>query len=358
MHSNIAKGSFFLFLVLASAISFSQPAPLSSANSAALSATNITFKIIDVPGATATVADGINNSGTIVGFFADSAGTFHGYLADKDGNFVKAIDFPGAAQTQPFGINEKGEIVGSYVDDGGVFHGFLLHDGNFATLDFPDAAATFPDDINDQGVIAGAYQDALFAFHGFVLDKDGFRTVDDPAQGSLPSTQLFSINSKGDILGDFAADEFGIFHGAFLLTHGTFIPFTVPGATQGIFAIGLNNNNDVAGSFFGDDFVQHGFIADKGNIIHFDFPGAIATAPFQINASRHTVGVYADRAVNTHSFLVTFDDPGADTGAAAEPANAALPTADTNGQAVICGAQQTIHSGGNLSRAQNLICHY
>ena len=262
-----------------------------------------------------------------------------------------------AVQTEPFGINEKGDIVGSYVDDGGVFHGFLLRDGNFATLDFPDATATFSNDINDQGAIAGAYQDALLAFHGFIFDTGGFHTVDDPAQGSLPSTQLFSINSKGDILGDFAADEFGIFHGAFLLTHGTFIPFTVPGATQGILAIGLNNNNDVAGSFFGDDFVQHGFIADKGTVISFDFPGSLATAPFQINSSRNTIGVYADRAVNTHGFLVTFDDPNADASTAAEPANAALQTTDTNGQAVTCGAQQTIHSGGNLSRAQNLICH-
>jgi probable HAF family extracellular repeat protein len=281
---------------------------------------------------------------------------FHGYLADKQGDFVKAIDFPGAAQTEAFGINEKGDIVGSYADDSGTFHGFLLQDGSFATIDFPGAVLTFPDDINNQGEIAGAYQDALFAFHGFVLDKDGFRTVDDPAQGSLPSTQLFSINNKGDILGDFAADEFGIFHGAFLLTHGTFIPFTVPGATQGIFALGLNDNNDVAGSFLGDDFVQHGFIADQGTVISFDFPGSLATAPFQINSSRHTIGIYADRAVNTHSFLVTFDGPSAGMDATAAPASATPQETDTNGQKVVCGAQQTIRSGGNLSRGQNLIC--
>lgn len=357
MRFNIAKGSIFLAVILASVISFSQARPLPSANSAGLSTDRITFKNIDVPGATATIPSGINNSGAIVGLFLDSNGAFHGYLADKEGTFLNEIHFPGAVQTEPFGINEKGDIVGSYVDDGGAFHGFLLHDGSFATIDFPEAPATFPDDINDQGVIAGAYQDTLFAFHGFVLDKDGFRTVDDPAQGSLPSTQLFSINSKGDILGDFATDEFGIFHGAFLLTHGTFIPFTVPGATQGIFAIGLSNSNDVAGSFLGDNFVQHGFVTDKEEVISFDFPGALATAPLQINTSRHTVGIYADRAVNTHGFLVTFDDPNADTGAAAEPANAALQTTDTNGQAVMCGAQQAIHSGGNLSRAQNLICH-
>ena len=357
MHFNIFKGSIFAALILTSAISFSQPAAVPPANSAGLSTARITFKNIDVPGASATSAAGINNSGVIVGLLQDSIGAFHGYLADKEGNFVKAIDFPGAAQTEPFGINESGDVVGSYVDDGGAVHGFLLHDGRFATIDFPGAAATFPNDINDRVQIAGAYQDDLLAFHGFIFDSDGFRTIDNPAQGSLPSTQLFSINSKGDILGDFAADEIGIFHGAFLLSHETFIPFTVPRATLGIFALGLNNNNDVAGSFVGDDFVQHGFVADKENIVSFDFPGALATAPLQINTSRHIVGIYADAAVNTHSFLVTFDGQGVDTGSSAATASATLQKIDTNGQPVMCATQQTIHSGGNPSRGQNLICH-
>ena len=344
-----SKASIFLSILLFSAISFSQVGPLQFP-----SLSNITFTNIDVPGADATVASGINNSGAIVGEFLDSSGAFHGFMADKEGKFVKAIDFPGAAQTEPLGINEKGDIVGAYINDDGVLHGFLLSDGSFSTIDFPAAVGTFPGDINDQGVIAGTFEDAALAFHGFMLDKTGFHTIDDPAQGSVPSTQLISINSKGDILGDFAADENGIFHGAFLLKHGEFIPFSVPGATQGIFALGLSNNNDVAGSFLGDSFAQHGFLDDNGVVISFDFPGSLATAPLQVNTSRHIVGIYADRAVNTHSFLVTFDGPG--TGPASVAASAIAEKTDTSNQITLCGLAQ--HVTGSAARtSQNMICH-
>jgi probable HAF family extracellular repeat protein len=42
---------------------------------------NVGFTTIDVPGATATVTHGINNSGQIVGWFQDATGARHGFLA-------------------------------------------------------------------------------------------------------------------------------------------------------------------------------------------------------------------------------------------------------------------------------------
>lgn len=181
-------------------------------------------------------------------------------------------------------------------------------------------------------------------------------TNDDPAQGSLPTTELFAINNRGDSLGDFAPDAFGIFHGAFLLNQGQFVPFTVPQATQGLFAFGLNDNDEVAGSFFGDDFVQHGFLENQGVVISFDFPDSLATAPIQVNASRHIVGVYADQAVNTRGFLITFDGQGG-TNTAVAPASSILGTATvTTDQVTVCGSVQAT-SQTNIGPGQKLICH-
>jgi hypothetical protein len=345
-----SKTTIFNLLVLVFLISLTGFAQTSAINPA-----QITFTNIDVPGAAATAAEGINNSGIITGTFFDSTGAAHGFLADKTGAFVREISFPGAAQTQSVGINERGDIVGSYVDGAGSFHGFLLQDGNFSTIDFPSATDTFPFDINDQGVIVGTYLDSAFLNHGFTLDKAGFHTVDDPAQAS-PSTELMSVNSRGDILGDFDVNFLGLFQGAFLFTHGSFVPFILPQATNGLFVVGLNNSGDIAGSFVGDDFFQHGFVSSNGNLIILDFPGALATAPIQINSSHNTVGIYGD-GITTHSFLVTFDGPGSGAGVAAPAASAPLNNAAPAGQTIVCGSVQQALRSGSGPNAGHLACH-
>lgn len=351
MYFTTSKACAVLLVILSSAIAFTQPVQVSSAN-----ASTIVFTNIDVPGAAVTIATGINNSGAITGILVDSSGAFHGYLGDKTGAFVRAIDFPGAPQTEPSGINERGDVVGSYLDDAGFFHGFLLQDGNFSSIDVPGAAANFPLDINDQGVIAGFYQDAALLDHGFILDEAGFHTLDNPAQAS-PTTELMSINSRGEIIGDFDFDNNGIFHGAFLFSHGTFVPFALPQATNGIFALGLNNVSEVGGSFIGDDFVQRGFITGENNLVTFDFPGSLATAPIQINSSRSAVGIYADAGVNTHSFLVTFNGPETASNLATPAANALIQTTAPTGQIVLCGSVQQALRSGSMPNAGNLVCH-
>ena len=77
-----------------------------------------------MPGATLTVAQGINNAGTIVGIYEDDEG-FHGFVRSRKGDFT-TVNVPGASgDTEINSINAKGEIVGFYVDAGGVQHGFL-----------------------------------------------------------------------------------------------------------------------------------------------------------------------------------------------------------------------------------------
>ena len=88
----------------------------------AQAAASFTFTPIDVPGASQTLAFGINPSGQIVGFYSDSTGQ-HGFLYDR-GVFTP-IDVPGASQTLALGITPSGQIVGYYFDSTGNTHGFL-----------------------------------------------------------------------------------------------------------------------------------------------------------------------------------------------------------------------------------------
>ena len=81
------------------------------------------FTRIDVPGAVLwTQPFGINNRGQIVGYTTDGPGIrqnqeIHGFLLVKgaSGPFT-AIDVPGAPATGATGINDRGQIVGLYAN--------------------------------------------------------------------------------------------------------------------------------------------------------------------------------------------------------------------------------------------------
>ena len=77
------------------------------------------YTVIDMPGAIATYATGIDG-GNIVGRYRDGSGT-HGF--SYDGTTYTTLDVPGATATFLIGIDGS-NIVGYYYEDGNV-HGFL-----------------------------------------------------------------------------------------------------------------------------------------------------------------------------------------------------------------------------------------
>jgi hypothetical protein len=54
------------------------------------------------------------------------------------------IDVPGATITLALGINNRDQIVGIYIEESGAQHGFLLDDGLFAQLDFRAPSVPHP----------------------------------------------------------------------------------------------------------------------------------------------------------------------------------------------------------------------
>jgi hypothetical protein len=106
----------------------------------------------------------------------------------------------------------------------------------------------------------------------------------------------------------------------------TIITFDVPGAVNGTFPQGLNNDGVVTG-FYADNVGSgsHGFLRDAGGVFKtFDVPGAtFGTSPIAINSEGVVAGWYCD-ATNCHGFLrapnagiTTFDVPGAVNGTTA-----------------------------------------
>ena len=87
------------------------------------------FHKIAVPGASSTVALGVNDNETVVGFYTDGTGgsaTTHGFIWRIGGGLTTKVDDPnGIGATTLNGINNEGDIVGFYTDSKGNTDGLL-----------------------------------------------------------------------------------------------------------------------------------------------------------------------------------------------------------------------------------------
>src|SRR5947207_9769082 len=93
-----------------------------------------TYTTLDDPLATrvGTIAQGINATGQIVGYYTASV-NFHGFLL-SGGTYTTLDDPLTTSFTEAFGINASGQIVGYYRDSMGGGHGFLLSGSSYTTL--------------------------------------------------------------------------------------------------------------------------------------------------------------------------------------------------------------------------------
>ena len=108
----------------------------------------MTYASIDYPGASETVAHGINSAGVVVGYYNNLG--LHGFVSS---NIFTSIDYPGSTATLLFGVNDAMQMVGVY-QLGIVFHGFEYDAGVFTSFDFP-AQPTRANAINDGGTVVG-----------------------------------------------------------------------------------------------------------------------------------------------------------------------------------------------------------
>ena len=208
-----------------------------------------------------------NDRGDVVGGYTDDNGFGHGFLLRK--GVLTTIDFPTASDTLAVGINESGTVVGWWdiLDSNGdpvAIHGFMWNNGNFSQIDFPGAGATYLYGINARGDIVGEWDSDVFGttVHGFVLTKKRqFITVDVPFAGAI-YTQVNAINAQGSIIGTWI-DTDGVAHG-FLAEGAKFTSIDFPGSV-GTTAWGINSVGQIVGNWFDSSLNTHGWLAQPGN---------------------------------------------------------------------------------------------
>src|SRR5262245_16967392 len=128
------------------------------------------------PDAPLTEVTGINNLGTMVGFYFDADFTAHGFTLFR--NAYKTYDYPGALRTILTRINDRGQITGIRLDADGHRRGFVLHNGHTTTLDVPGSLNTRTGGINNRGDVVGYYDDAAGIAHGYLFRNGAFTTLD------------------------------------------------------------------------------------------------------------------------------------------------------------------------------------
>jgi hypothetical protein len=194
----------------------------------------------------------------------------HGFLLSK--GVLTILDYPGASDTVAWGINESGTISGFWdlYDPSGNFlydKGFTWKDGNFTELTFPGSGDTVPTGNNDWGVVVGGW-DTSFSSpyeHGFVSWMGRFVSFDAPFQG-VTTTQAGGINDLGLIVGQEATayeNENGLGHG-FLAVGPAFTQLNYPGALLTT-AWGINLAGQMVGNWYDQTYAGQGWLIRPGN---------------------------------------------------------------------------------------------
>lgn len=256
---------------------------------------------IDVPVAnTGTVPRGIDAPGDMVGKYFDSVNPnqTHGFLLSASGAFTPidvTLDGAISGTTVANGLNNVGQIVGFYAAPTSVIgcgatlvpvpHGFLRNpDGSFTPIDFPSATATDPRAIDDTGNIVGLYVTVpssnttcsaatLVNVHGFIRDPKGnYTTFDAPASTGATNTFVFRSNDAGDMAGVYATGTATLGEllkdtpapsgvpNFVLLTNGSFTSFDViiGGLNVEGTTLGINPRGNIVGVYT-DTIGDHGF---------------------------------------------------------------------------------------------------
>src|SRR5262245_61012362 len=106
-----------------------------------------------------TEVNGINNRGQLTGSLWDHSeppSPYRGFVATEFG--LTSVFNYGVNGTGAQGINDSGQIVGWYSSNNLYAHGFLRSaDGSFTSFDVPSATSTFAMGINGTGQIVGQY---------------------------------------------------------------------------------------------------------------------------------------------------------------------------------------------------------
>ena len=242
-------------------------------------------------------ARAVNSGGQVVGYAYDSAGNAPQQAFFYSKGTMTYLGSLGGAASVALGINTKGQVVGwSWTTGNATDQSFLYSSGtmtNLGTLGGNGSNAA--NDINSSGQVAGNAYNASGARHAF-LYSNGTMTDLGTLGGSF--SWASGINVGGQVVGQSGTID-GAGH-AFLYSDGTMMDL----------GAGYAHDINASGQVVGYSSYQHPFLYDDGTLT--DLNSLINPASGwslydanAINDSGQIVGVGVNSLGQQHAFLLT-----------------------------------------------------
>lgn len=251
----------------------------------------VTFDVLttfNYPGATSTLASGINDNGDVAGYFELESGIYRGFVRYRD-HFSDPIKHPADQldSTRLTDINNAGTVSGYYQQIDGHWHSFLAAGSTFADIDI-GALETFVFGLNDAGHVCGYTSNAID--DAFVI-IDGTVTFFEVPGADF--TTPVAMNNLNQCVG-FYSSEGGWF--GFLRDADGTLTYPISASSSGTtFLYGINDNGSMVGTAADRRDVLHAvFIPSLGKAARYDYPGAFASSFWGINNRGQISGNYGD----------------------------------------------------------------
>ena len=142
-----------------------------------------------------TTLTGINKYNTIVGWYLDANEISHGFKRYSNGSFLN-LNYPGAQYTLATGINDSGTVAGFYADNVGV-HAFIYGNGKWAPVNFGTTNTTQVFGISNANKVVGV-STSNEPSTSFLYENGTFKVI---AYPNSFSTQVAGIAANGQITG-------------------------------------------------------------------------------------------------------------------------------------------------------------
>jgi probable HAF family extracellular repeat protein len=128
------------------------------------------------PGTRLVSISQINDLGQTLGTVSrQGTGYRAGILASSpflyDNGIYTALDVPGASSTTAQLLNNAGQVIGSYEDGAGISHSFVYQDGRYQDFAVPGAAYTTVAQSSSGGTLLGTFFNSS-GVHPFIGDND------------------------------------------------------------------------------------------------------------------------------------------------------------------------------------------
>jgi probable HAF family extracellular repeat protein len=249
-------------------------------------------------GGASSQANGINDSGQVVGYAYTPSGSTHAFLY-SGGIMTDLGTLPGGTQSVAYGINASGQVVGySSIDSSGDDHAFLYSGGVMKDLGTLGGSGSAAYGINASGQVIGNANTASHANHAF-LYSGGIMTDLGTLGGSFSIAQ--GINASGQVVGQ-AANGSGDYD-PFLYSGGVMSDLGGLSSVLGGVANGINDLGQVVGYGYAAISDEHAFLYSGGVITDLGaLPGGSSSQANGINASGQVVGE-ANTATSSDTFV-------------------------------------------------------